>query len=109
VIVHLIDLFPSDGSDPAGNYRTIRNELEAFSPALASKVELIAANKIDLATDESALENLRKELGGKEVHAISGASRTGVDELMGALWKQLQRVREEEAASRPSTPPPESV
>src|SRR5437773_4625683 len=32
IIVHLLDLFPMDGSDPAENYRKIRRELEAFSP-----------------------------------------------------------------------------
>src|SRR5437867_8844233 len=56
VIVHLLDLFPLDGSDPAANYRKIRGELEAFSPQLAEKRELIAANKLDLAMDGAALE-----------------------------------------------------
>src|SRR5205823_13066153 len=32
IIVHLLDVFPLDGSDPAENYRKIRKELEAFSP-----------------------------------------------------------------------------
>src|SRR6185312_3092495 len=48
-IVHLLDMYPMDGSDPVENYRTIRRELEAFSPALANKREVIAANKMDLA------------------------------------------------------------
>jgi GTP-binding protein len=102
VIVHLLDLFPSDESDPAENYRTIRAELEAFSPALATKQEVIAANKTDLATDESALARLRQELPGKEIFAISGATRQGVDPMLEALWKKLQRVKEEEAARKPS-------
>src|SRR4051812_12416886 len=52
IIVHLLDMFPPDDSDPAENYRVIRKELEAFSPELAGKREVIAANKIDLSTDE---------------------------------------------------------
>ena len=55
VIVHLLDLYPTDGSDPAENYRNIRRELEAFSPELAGKREVIAANKMDLAIDDEAL------------------------------------------------------
>src|SRR5690606_17460405 len=51
IIVHLLDLYPTDGSDPAENYRIIRRELEAFSPKLAEKQEIIAANKMDLAID----------------------------------------------------------
>src|SRR5688500_16027738 len=37
IIVHLLDLFPMDGSDPSENYRKIRRELEAFSDVLANK------------------------------------------------------------------------
>lgn len=105
VIVHLLDLYPADDSDPADNYRKIRSELEAFSPLLAKKEEIIAANKIDLSTDQSALEKLRKELKGKEIFAISGAARLGVDELLQALWKKLQKVKEEEAAAKPTEAP----
>ena len=102
VIVHLLDLVPPDGSDPAENYRTIRRELEAFSPALANKVEIIAANKIDLAMDDEPIEALRRELPGKEIFSISGATRQGVDPLLESLWKKLQWAKEEEAASKPS-------
>jgi GTP-binding protein len=102
VIVHLLDLHPTDESDPAENYRKIRAELESFSPLLAKKEELIAANKIDLSTDDSVLKKLRKELKGKEIFPISGAARLGVDELLQALWKKLQQVKEEEALKKPS-------
>jgi GTP-binding protein len=95
VIVHLLDLFPPDGSDPAENYRVIRRELEAFSPILAEKREVIAANKIDLAVDSEAIDRLRSELPGKTIYAISGASHKGVAELIESLW---HIVREEEAS-----------
>jgi GTPase len=97
VIVHLLDLFPLDGTDPAENYRTIRKELEAFSPALSEKPEIIAANKIDLAIDESALNKLRKTLGTKKrILPISGVSRAGVPELLETLWRMLQPGNEKE-------------
>jgi len=94
IIVHLLDLYPMDGSDPAENYRKIRRELEAFSPALASKHELIAANKMDLAVDNDALDKLMGELPEKEILAISGASHQGVEGLMEAAWKVLQEEKE---------------
>ena len=97
VIVHLLDLFPSDGSDPAENYRTIRRELEAFSPKLAEKRELIAANKLDLATDEGeALAKLRAALPDKKVYAISGASHQGLTEMLDTVWKLLQEQKQDE-------------
>ena len=90
IIVHLLDLYPMDGSDPAENYRKIRAELEAFSPTLANKREIIAANKMDLAIDDSALNHLRGELNGKQIFAISGVSRQGVEHLLDVLWKILK-------------------
>src|SRR5438132_10542063 len=74
ILVHLLDLYPMDGSNPADNYRKIRHELESFSPKLAEKREIIAANKADLAIDDEALTKLREELPGKEIQAISGVS-----------------------------------
>jgi GTP-binding protein len=86
-IVHMLDLFPLDGSKPADNYRTIRKELEAFSPELANKREIIAANKMDLAGDDlSALDALMDELPEKEIYPISGVSRQGVDAMLETLW-----------------------
>jgi GTPase len=94
VIVHLLDMFPIDGSDPAENYRVVRRELEGFSPALARKREVIAANKMDLAVDDEAIERLRKELPDKRILVISGATHQGVADMMESLW---HIVREEEA------------
>jgi GTP-binding protein len=98
VIVHLLDLYPPDGSDPADNYRKIRTELESFSPLLAQKRELVVANKLDLAIDDEALINLRKELPDKQVLAISGASRTGLDELLENIWLVVKQLRAEQPA-----------
>ena len=102
IIVHLLDLYPPDGSNPADNYRTIRAELEAFSPTLANKTEIIAANKTDLSNEETALEELREALPGKEIFPISAATRKNIDPLLESLWKTLQRIREEEAQATPT-------
>ncbi len=89
IIVHMLDMFPLNGSDPAENYRTIRRELEAFSPKLAEKREIIAANKMDLATDDSAIDHLREELPDREIFPISGVSHAGLEKLMEKLWRVL--------------------
>jgi len=102
LIVHLLDLYPGDGSDPAENYRKIRRELEAFSPKLAEKRELVAANKLDLATDNEAIDKLREELSDKKVYGISGASHLGCETLLEAVWKILQQEKEDQ---RPASPP----
>jgi GTP-binding protein len=101
VIVHMLDMYPMDGSDPAENYRTIRRELEAFSPTLAAKRELIGANKMDLAIDDEAIDRLRRELPDKQVFPISGASHQGVEKLLDVLWKILQEMKPEQPAASP--------
>jgi GTPase len=92
IIVHLLDLYPPDNSDPAENYRTIRTELEAFSPELAGKREIIAANKMDLAIDDEALQKLLSEIPEREIFPISGVSRQGLEQLLETLWRELHPV-----------------
>ncbi|MGE3109208.1 MAG: GTPase ObgE [Phycisphaerales bacterium] len=99
VLVHLLDAAPSDGSDPASNYRMIREELAAYSPLLAEKPEVIVLNKLDLLpTDEerkAAVSKLRADLKlgrGDDVLAISAATRegtTGPGGLLEHLWRLL--------------------
>jgi GTP-binding protein len=98
VIVHLLDLFPSDGSDPAENYFKIRAELEAFSPVLANKREIVAPNKIDIAIDDEQLDELRAKLPNVEFMPISGVSHQGVDALLERLWVVLQEEKAAELA-----------
>lgn len=90
LILHLVDLFPTDGSNPLDNYYVIRQELEQFSPELANKPELIVANKIDLAADDDpTLAEFQKALAPRQVLAISGAAKLRLRELLEAAWSKL--------------------
>ncbi len=49
VLVHMLDMLPLEGSpSPAEAYRVLRDELAAYSPILATKPHIVAANKMDL-------------------------------------------------------------
>jgi len=89
IIVHLLDVAPMGGSEPAENYRKIRAELEAFSPQLAEKDEIIVANKIDLLTDDGELASLCRALSPREVVPISAATRAGIDSLKQLMWERI--------------------
>ncbi|MFT3784657.1 MAG: GTPase ObgE [Tepidisphaeraceae bacterium] len=92
LVLHLVDLHPTDGTDPIENYRVIRRELEAHSEELAAKPELIVANKIDLSPadeEDEQLKALRAELAPRPVLAMSGAARLGVQEMLEAVWAKL--------------------
>jgi GTP-binding protein len=104
IIVHMLDLYPTNNSDPAENYRIIRRELEAFSPNLANKREIIAANKMDLALDNDAVNKLRADLPDKTIYPISGVSRQGVEGLLERIWKIIQEEKENQPLSGGLTP-----
>ena len=92
IIVHILDIAPSDGSDPAENYRIIRSELAQYSKALAEKQEIIVANKIDLDADEKNLEKLRETLG-KNVLAISAVTGQGIKQISEVLWGKIVKSK----------------
>jgi GTP-binding protein len=106
VIVHILDVMPLDGTSPIEGYRQIRAELQAYSPKLAAKPEILAANKMDLAGAGEALADLRQALPGKQIFAISAVAGTGMRPLMEALWQRV-KVAPEAApfvAERPYVP-----
>ncbi len=93
VLVHVVEVEPSDGSDPIENYHVIRRELAGHSAELAEKHEIIAVNKVDLLGDETdakaAIDLFRKglKLGRKDpIFAISGAAKTGLRPLLESCW-----------------------
>jgi len=90
IIVHILDIMPVDGSDPAENYHRIRQELALYSKALAQKDEVIVANKIDLDPDGKTVESLREKLN-KPVYPISAVTGKGVKELSELLWQKVKR------------------
>ena len=92
LIVHILDIMPTDGSDPAENYRAIRGELEQHSNILAQKQEIIVANKTDLDPDGETVEELRKKLN-TEVHAISAVTGSGMKELSEFLWQKVKELK----------------
>jgi GTPase len=90
VILHLVDLHPTDGSTPFENYQVIRQELEQFSSELAGKPELIVANKIDLSPDDDeTLKDLAARLSPRPLLAISAATKQGLPPMLQKVWEML--------------------
>lgn len=96
VIVHLVSVMPEDESDPAENYRVIREELRGYSALLAEKPEVICLNKLDLLPDDAAREEAIKDFRARlrlghdaVVLALSGATGRGARELVERVWQIL--------------------
>jgi len=92
ILVHILDIMPMDGSDPAENYSRIRRELELYSKALSEKEEIIVANKIDLDPEGKAVKSLREKLD-KPVVPISAATGSGIKELIELLWQKIKELK----------------
>ncbi|MFO0895022.1 MAG: GTPase ObgE [Phycisphaerales bacterium] len=94
VIVHLVDVAPLDGGDPVRAWETIRGELEAFSPELARKPELVVFNKIDLVPQAERKERVSGLAAAMRLArppcVISGATREGVPAMLDAAWTLAQ-------------------
>jgi GTP-binding protein len=91
ILVHIIDIMPTDGSEPIDNYKTIRNELIQYSQKLADKAEVIVLNKADLDPDDEIVNDLKKQFD-TEVYPISAVTGKGLSELSELLWKKVKKA-----------------
>jgi len=104
VIVHLLDAAPTDGTDPAENYRVVRHELAQYSEELVDKPEIVALNKMDLIPDDEERDEIIKKIAaalelipGRDLFAISGAAGKGLRELMERVWGMLRPAGKEDS------------
>lgn len=90
MLVHVLDAAGSEGRDPIEDFETINAELAAFNPDLASRPQIVAANKIDLATTEQ-LERLREYITGKgyAFYTMCAPIAEGTKELLKAVEAML--------------------
>jgi len=93
LLVHVLDLAPLDGSDPASNFATIEAELAAHDPRLASLPRVLALSKADLVASEdgvAAVAAWRERLGDDvPVLLTSSATRLGLDALAAELLRRV--------------------
>lgn len=88
MILHLVSL---ENSDVVAVYKTIRNELVAYSETLASKTEWVVLTKSDVVSEDAvrSAKSAFKEIGVVPF-VISATAGEGVKELSDALTKHLE-------------------
>lgn len=103
LLLHVVDLSPMDGGNPADHIDAIADELDQFSPALAEQERWLVFNKIDLLADEEAdarIDGIVEELGWQgPVFRVSAAAGVGCEELVYALMNAIEdrrRLEEED-------------
>jgi len=93
MLVHLVDLAPSEGT-PEGSYETVRAELAAHGAGLERLPELVVLSKRDLLEGEkveTAVAEWERRLDGKAlgVLALSSATGEGLEELRQRVLAEL--------------------
>lgn len=97
ILLHLIDVSPYTERDPVQDFRAVMKELEAFSPRLVKRHQILAANKIDLlGTKERGLSEVRKlaRREGLPFFAISALKEEGLKKLVNSTSKALDLLGE---------------
>src|SRR5438093_2231892 len=74
LLVHVLDLAPLDGSDPAHNFAVVEEEIAAHGAGLERLPRIVALSKADLVppeTAEAAARDWHERLGGAQVVVTS--------------------------------------
>ncbi len=102
ILLHLVDMAPWDGVEPADAALSIVRELEQFSPTLAARERWLVLNKCDLVDPETLAERRQAMLDALDwdgpVYAISAINGEGTAALCGDLMVHLEALREAEIA-----------
>jgi GTP-binding protein len=93
LLLHVVDMSPDSGSEPLESFDQINEELASYDPALASRPQIVALNKIDLADTKkvSQTEQALRERG-YTVFPICAPIGEGVTPLIQAVASAVRSL-----------------
>jgi len=94
LILHVVDISGSEGRNPVNDFEIINEELRRYSPELAERPQIVAANKSDIAQDEELTKAFKEYIKerGYDLFLISAATNTGVKELISDTAAKLSAL-----------------
>lgn len=98
LLLHVIDVSGSENRNPVEDFLKVNEELKSYSEKLASRKQIIVANKADVMQNEelyNELEKVAKE-NNIEIFKISAATNTGLKELFIKVSEVLKTLPKEE-------------
>ncbi|MGN0525985.1 MAG: GTPase ObgE [Acutalibacteraceae bacterium] len=93
LLVHVVDVAGSEGRNPVEDFEAINDELSKYNVELTEYPQIVAGNKIDLATDEQR-ESFKKYITekGLKYFEICAPIAEGTQELVNAIAAELQKL-----------------
>ena len=98
LLLHVLDIAGTEGRDPVEDFRKINEELKKYSEKLATRKQIIVANKADSLQDDAnykALEKLAEE-NELEIFKISAVTGEGLNSLFNHVAKVIKTLPKEE-------------
>lgn len=106
VLINVVDVSGSEGRNPIDDFNKINKELEAYSPRILKKPQLVAANKIDMIDEDDPqyieFKKYVEDLGYK-VFPMSAPLNLGVEEILGAALNELNRIEQDPSLQEENT------
>ncbi len=94
LLIHVVDVSSADGRDPIDDFKSINEELRLFNEQLASRPQVVVANKSDMASEEEVelFVNAVKEMGYEDVFVTSGAAMIGIKPLIDKVSELVSKL-----------------
>ena len=101
LLLHVIDISGSENRNPVDDFYKVQEELKKYSAKLATRKQIIVANKSDIAQDEKLYSNLEKvaKKENMEIYRVTAATGNGLKELMIHVAEVLKTLPKEEIIS----------
>jgi GTPase len=98
LILHLVDVSSISGRNPVEDYEIINRELANYNEDLAQRPQIVVATKLDALDEPERLESLRERArrNGKDFLEISAVTNQGTRELVAAVAKRLEELKQTE-------------
>ncbi len=98
LLLHVLDVAGSEGRNPVEDFNKINDELKNYSKILASKKQIVVANKMDIANDEKLINEVEELCKEKKLKLfkISAATNDGLDELIDYIAQELKTIPKED-------------
>ena len=94
LLVHVVDVSGCEGRDPVEDFNAITEELHQYSEELATRPQIVVANKTDIMEDPANLERLRQHVQslGYPLLEMSAATHQGTRQLVSLVAEKLSAL-----------------
>lgn len=98
LLLHVVDVSGAEGRNPVKDVKTINEELKSYSEKLATRKQILVANKVDAMQNEDLLKQLQTLAKEQDLElcTISAVTGEGIDTLMNRVTEMLKQLPKEE-------------